>query len=56
MTAVAAESSDLVHHLLVDSALKAVIVVVALAVLALGMTVIWRKAGRADDRPGAPDD
>jgi hypothetical protein len=45
MAGIAAESSGLVHHLLMDSVIKVVIVVVALAILALGMTVIWRKAG-----------
>ncbi|MEK8143278.1 hypothetical protein NKH18_17495 [Streptomyces sp. M10(2022)] len=56
MPGLAADSDELVHHLLVDSAVKAAIVVVALAVLALGMIVIWRKTGRVDDRPGGTDD
>lgn len=43
-------SSGLVHHLLLDAAIKAGIVIAALTVLALGMTMIWRKAGRTDDR------
>ncbi|MFE6833989.1 hypothetical protein ACFVFI_03960 [Streptomyces sp. NPDC057705] len=46
MTSLGAESSDLLQHLLVDRAIKVVIVVAALGVLALGMTVIWRRAGR----------
>ncbi|MFD7976135.1 hypothetical protein [Streptomyces sp. NPDC059071] len=41
----AADSSGLLQHLLLDRALKVVIVVAALGVLALGMTVIWRRAG-----------
>ncbi|MFH8573753.1 hypothetical protein [Streptomyces sp. NPDC017993] len=53
---IAAESSDLVHHLLWDSALKAVIVLVAVAVLALGMTLIWRRVGRKDDPHGGAGD
>ncbi|WP_181923601.1 hypothetical protein [Streptomyces inhibens] len=51
MTDLAMDSADLVHHLLVDHAVKGIIVVVALAVLALGMTVIWRRAGHTKDRP-----
>ncbi|WP_185909429.1 hypothetical protein [Streptomyces sp. WAC01280] len=50
MTSLGAESSELLHHLLVDRAIKVVIVVLALSILALGMTVIWRRAGRAKDR------
>ncbi|MFD5408972.1 hypothetical protein ACFV4Q_02360 [Streptomyces nojiriensis] len=52
MTSLGAESSDLLHHLLLDRAIKVVIVVVALGILALGMTVIWRRAGRAKKRLG----
>ncbi|MFI9724073.1 hypothetical protein ACIHFE_31265 [Streptomyces sp. NPDC052396] len=37
------------HHLVVDLAIKAVIVVVALIALATGMAVIWRRAGRRHD-------
>ncbi|WP_406505439.1 hypothetical protein [Streptomyces sp. NBC_00212] len=51
MVGLGAESPDLLHHLLLDRAIKVVIVVVALGVLALGMTVIWRRAGRAKKRP-----
>ena len=51
MTSLGMESSELLHHLLLDRALKVVIVVVALGILALGMTVIWRKAGRPKKRP-----
>ncbi|MFB6440475.1 hypothetical protein ACFCVY_27495 [Streptomyces sp. NPDC056411] len=54
MTGLAMDSSDLVHHLLRDYAIKGLIVVAAVAVLALGMTVIWRRAGRTGDRRGAP--
>lgn len=50
MSGLAAESSDLLHHLLLDRAIKVVIVVVAVSVLALGMTVIWRRAERAKRR------
>ncbi|MFE1907425.1 hypothetical protein ACFW96_27685 [Streptomyces gardneri] len=50
MTGLGAESSDLLHHLLMDRAIKAVIVVAALGVLALGMTVIWRRTGRTKNR------
>ncbi len=45
-------ASDLAHHLLMDFALKILIVVVALVVLGLGMTVIWRRVGRV----GRPDE
>ncbi|MFE1171955.1 hypothetical protein [Streptomyces sp. NPDC058773] len=41
-----AGSSGLLHHLLVDHAIKAGIVLVALLVLAVGMALIWKKAGR----------
>lgn len=41
--------SDLLAHLLADAAIKGVIVIVALIVLALGMVLIWKKAGRAGD-------
>ncbi|MBN0049296.1 hypothetical protein JS756_35615 [Streptomyces actuosus] len=50
MSGLAAESSDLLHHLLLDRAIKVVIVVVAVSVLALGMAVIWRRAERARRR------
>ncbi|MFI5987076.1 hypothetical protein ACIBEA_40205 [Streptomyces sp. NPDC051555] len=50
MTTLAAESSDLLQHLLLDRALKVVIVVVALGILVLGMTVVWRRVGRAKER------
>lgn len=51
MTGLAADSSDLLHHLLLDRAIKAAIVLAALVVLALAMTLIWRHTGRTDDRP-----
>ncbi|GFE18417.1 hypothetical protein Sgleb_64640 [Streptomyces glebosus] len=49
------DGDGLLHHLLVDQAIKVAIVLVALLVLALGMRLIWKKAGRAgpprrDDR------
>lgn len=44
------DGADLLHHLLVDQALKVAIVLVALLVLALGMALIWKKAGRAGPR------
>ncbi|MFF4508006.1 hypothetical protein [Streptomyces sp. NPDC001401] len=46
MTGLAMESSDVLQHLLLDRAIKVVIVVVALGVLALGMRAIWRRAAR----------
>ncbi|WP_329467980.1 hypothetical protein [Streptomyces sp. NBC_01431] len=51
MVSLEAESSELLHHLLLDRAIKVVIVVVALGILALGMTMIWRRTGRAKKRP-----
>ncbi|WP_159032894.1 hypothetical protein [Streptomyces fodineus] len=50
MNSLGAESSDLLHHLLLDRAIKVVIVVAALGILAFGMTVIWRRAGRSKKR------
>ncbi|WP_030987491.1 hypothetical protein [Streptomyces sp. NRRL S-1813] len=44
------EGAGLLHHLLLDAALKGAVVIVALIVLALGMVLIWKKAGRG----GAP--
>ncbi|WP_201305278.1 hypothetical protein [Streptomyces sp. GS7] len=44
------ESSELLYHLLLDRVIKVVIVVAALSILGLGMTVIWRRAGRTKDR------
>ncbi|GAA2586487.1 hypothetical protein [Streptomyces tubercidicus] len=41
-----ADGEGLVHHLLVDQALKVGIVLVALIVLVMGMALIWKKAGR----------
>lgn len=52
MTALAMDSSDLVDHLLMDYAIKGGIVIVALILLVLGMVVVWRRAGRAKERPG----
>ncbi|MFI6051923.1 hypothetical protein ACIBCO_17750 [Streptomyces violascens] len=46
MNAFAAGSDGLARHLLMDFAVKGVIVVVAAIVLVLGMVVIWRRAGR----------
>ncbi len=50
MISLGAPSSELLHHLLLDRALKAGIVVVALGLLALGMMVTWRRYGRAKKR------
>ncbi|MFG2094519.1 hypothetical protein [Streptomyces sp. NPDC048612] len=49
------DGAGLVHHLLVDQAFKAGIVLVALIALGLGMALLWKRAGRAgpprrDDR------
>jgi hypothetical protein len=41
-----AEGGSLLQHLLVDRLIKTGIVIVALVVLAIGMTVIWRRVGR----------
>ncbi|MFI1160101.1 hypothetical protein [Streptomyces sioyaensis] len=40
--------SDLVAHLVADAAIKGVIVLVALIVLALGMVLLWKRVGRAE--------
>ena len=53
MTGLAAASSDVLRHLLLDLVLKVVIVVVALGVLALGMRAIWRRTPRPP-RPPRP--
>ncbi|MFG2135390.1 hypothetical protein [Streptomyces sp. NPDC048650] len=45
-------SADLVPHLLADLAVKAVIVLVAVVLLALGMTLLWRRVGKGGDRRG----
>ncbi|MFE0190246.1 hypothetical protein [Streptomyces sp. NPDC058989] len=55
MNGLAVDASDLAHHLLLDYAAKALIVIVALIVLAVGMTVIWRRAGRGTDDAGRRD-
>ncbi|WP_438489703.1 hypothetical protein [Streptomyces sp. S186] len=46
MTGLAAGSSELIEHLLLDRVIKIVIVVAALGLLALGMRLLWRRAGR----------
>ncbi|GGX13049.1 hypothetical protein [Streptomyces noursei] len=46
MTGLAAGSSELLQHLLLDRVIKIVIVLAALGVLAAGMALIWRRAGR----------
>jgi hypothetical protein len=51
----ALDASDLAHHLLLDYAAKALIVVVALIVLAVGMTVIWRRTGHGANDAGRRD-
>ncbi|BCK72645.1 hypothetical protein CP981_05975 [Streptomyces platensis] len=48
------DGGGLLHHLLVDQAIKVALVLVALLVLALGMRLIWKKAGRAG--PARRDD
>ncbi|MFE7612511.1 hypothetical protein [Streptomyces celluloflavus] len=50
MIGLGAESSELLHHLLLDRAIKVVIVAVALGILAFGMAALWRRAGRAKKR------
>ncbi|MFE6101093.1 hypothetical protein ACFVQ4_14110 [Streptomyces laurentii] len=40
------ESSEFVHHILVDVVIKTGIVVAALVALALGMRAIWRRSAR----------
>ncbi|GFE25449.1 hypothetical protein ACFVJW_25500 [Streptomyces libani] len=40
------DGAGLLHHLLVDRAIKVALVLVALIVLGLGMALIWKKAGR----------
>ncbi|MFI5524522.1 hypothetical protein [Streptomyces platensis] len=42
------DGAGLLHHLLVDRAVKVAVVLVALLVVALGMRLIWKKAGRAE--------
>ncbi|MFF0572394.1 hypothetical protein [Streptosporangium saharense] len=42
--------SELLGHLLHDLLVKGIIVAVALVVLAVGMTIIWRMAGRGASR------
>ncbi|MFJ9854238.1 hypothetical protein [Streptomyces sp. NPDC101150] len=46
----AMDSSELVSHLLTDLVIKAVIVLAAVTVLALGMVTLWRRAGKGGDR------
>ncbi|KOG37592.1 hypothetical protein [Streptomyces decoyicus] len=50
------EGAGLLHHLLVDAALKGAIVIAALIVLALGMVLIWKKAGRCGAPPATGGD
>ncbi|MYX08780.1 hypothetical protein GTW98_18555 [Streptomyces sp. SID8375] len=40
------DGAGLLHHLLVDRAIKVALVLVALIVLGLGMALIWKRAGR----------
>ncbi|MER7212349.1 hypothetical protein [Streptosporangium sp. NPDC000239] len=42
--------SELLDHLLHDFIVKGIIVAVALVVLAVGMVIIWRMAGRSGPR------
>ncbi|MFD9819209.1 hypothetical protein [Streptomyces violascens] len=46
MNSFAAGSDDLARHLLMDFAVKGVIVVVAAIILVLGMVLIRRRVGR----------
>ncbi|MFJ9415621.1 hypothetical protein ACIRPT_15815 [Streptomyces sp. NPDC101227] len=46
----AMDSSELAAHLLTDLVIKAVIVLAAVTVLALGMVMLWRRAGKGGDR------
>ncbi|WP_369355513.1 hypothetical protein [Streptomyces sp. cg2] len=46
MIGLAADSSELIEHLLLDRVIKIVIVIAALGFLALGMLLVWRRAGR----------
>jgi len=41
---------ELLHHLLIDYALKVGIVLVALVVLGVGMAVLWRRVGAGPPR------
>ncbi|MFK0293244.1 hypothetical protein ACIQU6_22575 [Streptomyces sp. NPDC090442] len=50
MSGLAMGSSELLHHLLIDRAIKIAIVAAALGVVALGMAAIWRWAGRSRSR------
>ncbi|MFJ9824939.1 hypothetical protein ACIRSU_11245 [Streptomyces sp. NPDC101160] len=51
MITLATESSELLHHLLLDLVIKVVIVVAALTVLALGLRTLWHRAGRTNKPP-----
>ncbi len=39
------DGSELVHHLLTDLLIKAAIVLGAVAILIVGMVVLWRRLG-----------
>lgn len=39
-------TTDLLHHLLLDRALKAAIVLAALTALTAGLTTLWRRTTR----------
>lgn len=45
----AGDGTQILHHLLTDFLLKGLIVAIALIVLAVGMVIIWRLAGRPRD-------
>ncbi len=45
MTGLAADAS-LLEHLILDRLIKIGVVLVALVLLAIGMAIIWRRAGR----------
>lgn len=43
------DGDQLLHHLLMDYAIKVVIVVAALILLVTGMIVLWKKVGRSPE-------
>lgn len=49
-------SAGVVHHLLVDRLIKIGIVLAALVVLAVGMVLVWKCAGRETEPPGRRGD
>lgn len=47
------DGAEILEHILLDRLVKIAIVLVALALLGIGMTVIWRVTGRDRRPPGA---